>query len=721
MPATNRDPEGGSPGRGPSWVLPFLAGSAVVAVGTSLRGCRSQSVEKGGKGADSTATNVNTTAASLPQAALFYDSAEALNALKTGAVSTNIVELAGANSESFTYVFTNATNSTHTAMLRGVVPGAHRDQFLKQLREEGARTVIEVPSAPAVSPAPGVPAATAPNPWWSHFVWPVTLVAGVLILGRYLSKHFGGIGEALRSELGGDDKHSNLQKFVERPKDRFSDVGGNQTVVAEMRALVEKLRAYQKGDLPIRLPRGILMHGAPGVGKTFMARVLCGEAETAMFYMNAGDLTSSSYMGAWTRAVKKLFKDARDLRDQGTKELRKGGGGTERQAVVIFLDEFDSIGRARGAESSHGEHERAVNTLLSELDGIDEIKNSGIIVIAATNNPEGLDPALKRPGRFTLQFAIPGPQTSEERLDVLRKVSSKILPAQELRLASEEALEELAKVTQGTSPDHLRGMVDRASELALRAERNRVSREDLFEAYQQTMFGHPYDDLVAPERRVHVAAHELGHGLTAVACGRSPLIVSMRPRGDSLGRVVVDAHPLTEAAATRDDLFRALIIAAGGRAGELLHFGSSGTSPGVSGDFRSMEKIARLIIDSGMTNGGFSPQVAEADTWELSPAYQAELKRICAGAIAAAREIGIAVGRDRFRSMVRDATALESELIGPQAAEFFTTRVGVDELARARKVVANYLEDPVSWFESYKKRYSAKKGEAEAIALTTEA
>ena len=696
----------------PPWAGPFLAGSTLTVFGYSCR------QDKQAKALEAIAQKQNEAAPTLASVSLSSGKtfqlvntpSEAIAAIQRGQLKKEVVEIGDIGGQAYTYVFTSVStnaNKVHDVVLRGVPMGASRDAFLTNLKASGACTVAEVMPRNGMSAQPGTQIVIEKSPWYSPFVWPVVLLAGAILVSRIIGNGLQG----LKSRLGGlgMDSGGSLQKFLERPKDRFSDVGGNRTVVAEMKAIVQEIKQYQAGTHKGHLPKGVLMSGEPGVGKTFMARVLCGEADCPMFYMNAGDLTSSSYMGAWTRAVKNLFAEARELRDKGTAELRSGpdATGEEEQAIVIFLDEFDSIGKSRGNSESHGEHERAVNTLLAEMDGVDEGKNRGIIIIAATNKADSLDPALKRPGRFTTQLKVPAPETAEERLDVLRKVTPRILKDHGLTLQDESVLAEIAKITAGTSPDHLRGMVQRAADLAGRSLRNTVARTDLFEAYQQTLFGHAREELLNPARLELVAAHEHGHGLAALACGRNPLIVSMKPRGDSLGRVVIDANPLTEAAATRNDLLLALVILAGGRAGEMNRFGVGGTSAGVTGDFSTMDSVSRRIIDTGMLDGTFGQGLAEAETWELPESYRQDVNRLGDSAVAVAREVINLAGPEVFAKIVTDSLKLKNELVGPEAVAFYSERVSQTALRDMQELVKKYLEDPLGW---YKQHTSEKAG-----------
>jgi len=493
-----------------------------------------------------------------------------------------------------------------------------------------------------------------------------------------------------------------LKTFGEHPTERFEDIGGNQTTVRELRHIVEDISRYQEGDESVRLPRGVLFYGPPGTGKTFNARVVCGEANCLMYYLNAGDLTSSPWLGSWVMAVNRAFEHARTARDQLTSKMQAAPEATGREwaVVVIFIDELDSLARRRSAEftsESGGEHLRAINTFLAQLDGVDQKLNQGIIIMGATNHLKSIDPALLRPGRIGVQLKLSPPETAAERLDIIQKISKKALANRQMHLAEEAVLEDLSQITHSLSADHLRGIIERAMELAYRNHTDIVSIADVYEAYQETCFGHAHDSLLKEDDLVRVGAHEHGHGLNAIACKCHPLVVSMRPRGGSSGRIVINDHPLLEVIPTRVDLLRALLIAAGGRAGERVGAGPRGSSVGVEGDFARMEEIALEVFRSGLLGEEFAIHALNAKLAQLPASQQTLIAKLRQAALNAAEKIVRQLPPGVFDTLVRDSLRQNAELVGEDARTYYDGYIDKDTIAAMENIADVFIDDPFSF------------------------
>jgi len=283
----------------------------------------------------------------------------------------------------------------------------------------------------------------------------------------------------------------------------------------------------------------------------------------------------------------------------------------------------------------------------------------------------------------------------------LKKVYARIIEQKEVEMESESKLLDLAKVTGSVSPDHLRGIVERAADLVRREERDVITPLDLFTALQEVLFGHAHDTLlVGDEKRLAVAWHEHGHGILGVVCGCAPLVISMRPRGDSLGRVVLDNDPLTESLAQREDLLRALLIVAGGRAGEIINRGVSGASAGVAGDFRQMERIARVIIDNGLLHGGFGGAQKQRDFGRLPPKQRPQIMNLCDHAIFTATRVLRTAQRESLERAVVKSLELQHELVGEEARGFYDRYLSTDQLREMRALVAEFMEEAQSFLDA---------------------
>jgi len=397
-------------------------------------------------------------------------------------------------------------------------------------------------------------------------------------------------GAGMGGLLGGLGK-SSARRFdqTESGKVTFEDVAGIDEAENELVEIVDFLRDPQKYTrLGGTAPKGVLLIGAPGTGKTLLARAVAGEAGVPFFSMSASEFVEM-IVGVGAARVRDLFKQAR-----------------EHAPAIIFIDELDSIGRARGATAIGGssEQEQTLNQILTEMDGFSS--REGIIVLAATNQPDVLDKALLRPGRFDRRVVVNLPD-KKGREEIL-KVHTRRVP-----LAAEVSLEELASATPGLSGADLKNLVNEAALLAARREQDTVRQVDFFDALEKIVLGPERPLLMSRQDRERIAYHEGGHAILGlVVPGADPVHrVTIVPRGQALG--VTYQRPDSDRYNYPEAYLRARIVGMlGGRAAEELVYGTKTT--GAENDIEQATNLARgMVTRWGMSEKLGMVQLAPPD------------------------------------------------------------------------------------------------------------
>lgn len=359
----------------------------------------------------------------------------------------------------------------------------------------------------------------------------------------------------------------------------FSDVAGADEAKEELEEVVDFLKTPKKYTaIGGKVPKGVLLVGAPGTGKTLLARAVAGNAGVPFFRMSGADFVEM-FVGVGAARVRDLFKQAR-----------------EKAPCIVFIDELDAIGKSRlTMAGGNDEREQTLNMLLVEMDGFDA--TTGVIILAATNRPEVLDPALLRPGRFDRQVVVDKPDL--EGREAILKIHSK-----EVKLDDSVNLREIAKSTPGFVGADLANVINEAALLAVRSGRKTVLQEDLHEAIEKAVAGlKKKNRLINPKEREIVAYHETGHALAAAFTeGADPVQkITIVPRGvGALGYTMQtpgeDRYLMTE-----DELLGKIDVLLGGRAAEKVKFGRIST--GAANDLSRATDIARkMITDYGMSN-----------------------------------------------------------------------------------------------------------------------
>ena len=406
-------------------------------------------------------------------------------------------------------------------------------------------------------------------PWWSQMlssILPILLLCGVWF---YMMQQTQGGGGKSRARMSGGDK----------VKVNFGDVAGADEAKQELEEVVEFLKHPKKyNDLGARIPKGVLLFGPPGTGKTLLAKAVAGEAGVPFFSISGSDFVEM-FVGVGASRVRDLFEQAK-----------------KNAPCIVFIDEIDAVGRQRGAGlgGGHDEREQTLNQLLVEMDGF--AANEGIIIIAATNRPDILDPALLRPGRFDRQIVVDKPDV-RGRLAIL-KVHAKGKP-----IAKDADLDILARRTPGFTGADLANLVNEAALLAARRDKHQIGMTELEEAIERVMAG--------PERKSHImsdeekrltAYHEGGHTLVGMMLEHADPVhkVTIIPRGRAGGYTLMLPKE-DRNYATRSELLDRLKVAMGGRVAEEVVLKEIST--GASQDIKQASQIVRsMVMQYGMSD-----------------------------------------------------------------------------------------------------------------------
>jgi len=373
---------------------------------------------------------------------------------------------------------------------------------------------------------------------------------------------------------------SKAKRYQESDKKiKFADVAGQKEAKYELLEVVDYLKNPQKFvKMGARIPKGVLLVGMPGTGKTMLAKAVAGEADVPFFHMSGSDFVEM-FVGVGASRVRDLF-------DQGRKSA----------PCILFIDELDAVGRTRGAGygGGHDEREQTLNQMLVEMDGFDT--KDGVIILAATNRPDVLDPALLRPGRFDRQVVVAMPDI-QEREDILKIHMAKV-PA-----ATEVDAQRLARATPGMSGADLANMVNEATLFAVRRGREEVLMQDFEEARDKILMGIARTSLViSEEEKKATAYHEAGHALLHYYLPHADPLhkVTIVPRGRALGLAI--SLPEKDAfSRARGWIADRIVISYGGYAAETIVYGE--TTTGTSQDIRQATDLARkMACEWGMAD-----------------------------------------------------------------------------------------------------------------------
>jgi cell division protease FtsH len=404
----------------------------------------------------------------------------------------------------------------------------------------------------------------------------------------------GGLGGGLMS-IG----KSKAKVYVESDTGvRFDDVAGVDEAKDELREIVDFLKDPQTyGRLGGRMPKGVLLVGPPGTGKTLLAKAVAGQAGVPFFSISGSEFVEM-FVGVGAARVRDLFEQAR-----------------AKAPAIIFIDELDALGRARGLgpyAAGHDEKEQTLNQLLADMDGFDS--RSGLVILAATNRPEILDPALLRAGRFDRQVLVDRPD-KKGRIDIFN------VHLRQAKLAPDVDPEKIAALTPGFTGADIANLVNEAALLATRRGADAVDMVDFNNAVERIVAGlEKRNRLLNPREREIVAYHEMGHAIIGTSVGGDPIHkVSIIPRGIGALGYTIQRPTEDRFVMTREELENKMATLLGGRAAEMVVFGHLST--GAADDLRKVTDIARSMV----TKYGMSEKIG-------SVAYDREQRSFLAGA-----------------------------------------------------------------------------------------
>ncbi len=463
------------------------------------------------------------------------------------------------------------------------------------------------------------------GPILNWIIFPLLLIGVWIFIFRRMAGGAGGGGQIFNI---GKSRAKMFDKDTSEIKIDFKDVAGLEEAKIEIKEIVDFLKNPQKyTQLGGKIPKGALLVGPPGTGKTLLAKAVAGEAHVPFFSLSGSDFVEM-FVGVGASRVRDLFKQAK-----------------EKAPCIIFIDEIDAIGRARGRNnswSSNDERENTLNQLLTEMDGFGT--NSGVIILAATNRADILDRALMRAGRFDRQIQVELPDLNE-RMDIF-KVHLRPLT----KLSKDVSVESLAKQTPGFSGADIANVCNEAALIAARHDKSQVEKQDFLDAIDRIIGGlEKKNKIISPEEKKSIAYHEAGHATVSwMLENANPLIkVTIVPRGQALGAAwyLPEERQLT----TSEQLMEEMAALLGGRAAEELFFGRIST--GALNDLERTTKHAYAMVcyygmsprlanisyydSSGQTEYAFSKPYSE----ETARAIDEETQRLIGEAYAKAKEI----------------------------------------------------------------------------------
>ncbi len=451
--------------------------------------------------------------------------------------------------------------------------------------DDGQRLLEQLRSDPSIQFQAEIP--TQANPLLSFVLtWILPIFFFILIgelISRWMMKRMGnglpgGMGNAMTFGK------SNAKVYVEASQIgvTFADVAGQEEAKASLMEVVDFLHEPEKyADIGAQLPKGVLLVGPPGTGKTLLAKAVAGEAHVPFFSISGSEFVEM-FVGMGAAKVRDLFKQA-----------------NEKAPCIVFIDEIDAIGKKRdtGGYGGNDEREQTLNQLLAEMDGFDGRK--GVVLLAATNRPESLDPALMRPGRFDRRVPVEPP-------DLPGRKAILQVHAKKVHIADDVDWDLIARTTAGSSGAELANIVNEAALRAVRQHRKVVKQEDLEESVETVLAGAQRKNaVISDQEKKIVSYHEIGHALVAALQTHSAPVtkITIIPRTSGALGYTMQVDTGEKALMSRTELYNKIATLTGGRAAEELIFGKENMTTGASNDIEQATKLARAMITRyGMTD-----------------------------------------------------------------------------------------------------------------------